>query len=1333
MASTALRTLALAGVLFMFGGFPAQATTPNVLLVMFDDMNDLGMPGSRPNTPNLDSFREGALFFSNNQCPATLCNPSRCAILSGVSPHRSGVYTNDDNPWESGGVFEHTETLPHCFKNNGYKTVVAGKIFHNDSYHPTAQLDAMFDDHTNIGGGYGPFPTTPAIPAEEIDSGIWLNYQIWDGPDSDFADVVNTDKIVSELQAAHGQPFFISLGLYRPHDPYTAPRRFFDANPLNEVVLPPVVADDLADLPAIAQEWALNSAANHQKVVDGGYWEELLRAYYASVSFADWNFGRALAALDASPYASNTIVVVCADNGFHNGEKEHWGKKTLWEKSANTLFMVRAPGITSTNTTCTEVVSLQDLYPTLIELCGLTPPVHEIDGRDLSGLLANPQSGGSSVPVLSCHESGNYTLRDDRYRYIQYADGSEELYDHDLDPNEWNNVEAEQAYQAAKSALATNLPAETIHGFANPLDVPSGNPNIFKEGNTYYLLDRNNRKRSTDLVHWEAMPDWVDLAGSGLSGMWASHMVKAGGTYYFYFSSETASSGGLHTISVASATNITDTFELLAAPMWWNGNGYIDPYVMEAGGEYYMYYTYQKINPASGGNAKVYVSKLKPNMQELDGSPTFCIQPSQAWENGWQEAVHVLQHNGYYYMSWSSDLYSGPNYKVGYATSASPLGPWTKAAENPILARAVLPEGEVLGSGAMAFVESPDGNELFGLYFTHSKTDTQGVRQLNLDRVTYEDNGAAPDRLVVAGPSLDLQPWPSGVAAPTVATGQDDFSAAALDDRWINIWNVNSDKYWLFGGFLKIIPKKGDLYVGSAEDASQNIFLQYAPQYQRHSIFTRLLLPTAAKPIFGYIHYWQDPRNYIQMKLFEDDLVKIEQMVDDQLKVYEVQPLATGIEHLEIIRRTETDRFQFRVKAAGGEWEQLPLEVPDEFYATKVLKCGLGAGVEGDSNPSESNVVLFDSFGVDREVPDEASSGIRISLRGDNLATDKNNVVAGVVNGGGTWMADAASSANYSGDDANYPCITAALDTALDGAAFQIRFDPGVFDNVSTSETFGVRALNKTTSTASEGMGVRYGSAGAGIGGTTNDGFEGVAFNIGTTNAGLLTNYVLQVTKVELANFEVESAIILNNKTGEYLAFDANNIGTIPVDVSSLGIEVPGGRALPDAGVNQTGDADFTLMFGEIPTNSGFRLAAIEVELVCTASVHAYDTWAASHLLIQGEAGDDDGDGLANLCEYAIGGNPTNSLENGYETGFFVGSGGGSNWLEYLYPRKTVDDSGIEYRLVQREGLVDGTWTNGIYVETGTADLGEGMEFVTNRFPVDSNTKFIRLEIERVE
>jgi hypothetical protein len=744
-----------------------------------------------------------------------------------------------------------------------------------------------------------------------------------------------------------------------------------------------------------------------------------------------------------------------------------------------------------------------------------------------------------------------------------------------------------------------------------------------------------------------------------------------------------------------------------------------------------MYYTYQLSNAGSGGKAKVYVSKLKPNMQELDGSPTFCIQPSQAWENGWQEAVHVLQHDGYYYMSWSSDFYGGPDYKVGYATSTSPLGPWTKAAENPILERAVLPEGEVLGSGAMAFVESPDGNELFGLYFTHSKTDTQGVRQLNLDRVTYEDNGAAPDRLVVAGPSLDLQPWPSGVAAPTVATGQDDFSAAALDDRWVNIWNVNSDKYWLFGGFLKIIPKKGDLYVGSAEDASQNIFLQYAPQYQRHSIYTRLLLPTAAKPIFGYIHYWQDPRNYIQMKLFEDDLVKIEQMVDDQLKVYEVQPLATGIEHLEIIRRTETDRFQFRVKAAGGEWEQLPLEVPDEFYATKVLKCGLGAGVEGDSNPSESNVVLFDSFGVDREIPDEASSGIRISLRGDNLATDKNNVVAGVVNGGGTWMADAASSANYSGGDANYPGITAAADTALDGAAFQIRFDPGVFDNAPASGTFGYRLLNKVTSTASEGMGVRYGSAGAGIGGTTNDGFEGVSFNIGTTNAVLSTNYVLQVIKVELANFEVESAIILNNQSGAYLAFDANNIGSILVDVSSLGIEVPGGREIPAAGVNSTGGADFTLMFGETPTNSGFRLASIEVKLIPTL-VHPYDAWADSYPLVYGENGDDDGDGLANLYEYGVGGNPTSATDTGISIGFQTLGSGGSNWFEYIYPRLLDPDSGIAYKLLQRTDLAEGSWTNGIYEETGSAHLGDGMESVTNRFATETETKFIRLEIERV-
>ncbi|MGE4488703.1 MAG: sulfatase [Kiritimatiellales bacterium] len=434
---------------------------PNVLFILFDDMNDLGEPGASPQTPNLDAFRKKAVLFAQNQCTAPLCNPSRCAILSGISPYRSGVFSNDQNPWQEGGVFHNVETLPECFKKNGYESIVAGKVFHTDKHFTQAQLGAMFDDYEQISGGYGPFPTDPAIPKDEIEAGDWLNYQLWTGPDSDFPDVRNTDKIVSELSITNRtKPFLMSLGLYRPHSPFTAPSRFFDMNPLKDVILPAYLENDLSDVPKIGRELAATGGGNQKKIMDGGWWRPLVRAYYACISFADWNFGRVMTALENSPYADNTIVIVCADNGLHNGEKDHWSKETLWDKSARTLLMIRVPGLSVSNSTCESAVSSIHLYPTLVDLCSLTPPHQILDGYSLRGILSDPVNHAFSFPALTSYQTGNFTLRDQRYRYIRYWDNTEEFYDHQLDPNEWTNAAGSPVYTGVKEYLQQFVPAE---------------------------------------------------------------------------------------------------------------------------------------------------------------------------------------------------------------------------------------------------------------------------------------------------------------------------------------------------------------------------------------------------------------------------------------------------------------------------------------------------------------------------------------------------------------------------------------------------------------------------------------------------------------------------------------------------------------------------------------------------------------------------------------------------------------------------------------------------------------------------------------------------------
>ena len=518
--------------------------------------------------------------------------------------------------------------------------------------------------------------------------------------------------------------------------------------------------------------------------------------------------------------------------------------------------------------------------------------------------------------------------------------------------------------------LAIRRGGETISGFANPLDITGGNPNIFKAGDTYYFSSQNARKTSQDLVHWNDKPDWINVSASDVSGLWASSLFEKNGTYHLYFSAKTPITGDLHAICVATATNLNDTFTVAAAPMWWDGYGYIDPFVVDFGGTNYMYYTYQLANGT--GDAKVHVAQMKPNMIEIDFATTnFCIQPSEPWESQWQEAVHVMEHEGSYYMVWSTYAFSGPNYRVGYATAPSPTGPWTKAPENPILQQAVLPEGQVLGPGAMSFTESPDGAELLGIYFSHPKINATGPRQMNLDRLHFENNGANPDRLVVDGPTLETQPWPSGATPSSVALGADGFDGSGLDSRWVNVWNGNLDNYSLANGHLAIRPIKGDLTPKAEPDLSdigysENIFIQYAPQNASHQSRAHVLLPTATKPVFGYIHYWQDPRNFIMLKLLAGS-VKVEQMVDDALTVQTFTPtLSNPIEQLEIIRRTDLGVFQFKIGTADDEWETLPIELIDRFHGSKVLKCGVGAGVEGNSNPSSDKLIMFDEYGLYR-------------------------------------------------------------------------------------------------------------------------------------------------------------------------------------------------------------------------------------------------------------------------------------------------------------------------------------------------------------------------------
>ncbi|NQT38922.1 MAG: sulfatase-like hydrolase/transferase, partial [Planctomycetes bacterium] len=251
----------------------------------------------------------------------------------------------------------------------------------------------------------------------------------------------------------------LAVGMFRPHLPWYAPQKYFDRYPLDDIVLPVVPDDDLDDIPEAGLRMA-KPGGDHAKVLATNNWEKAVRGYLACITYTDGQIGRLLDTLDASPYAENTIIVLWTDHGWHLGEKHHWRKFTLWEEADRVPLVFVVPGLTGRNVRCERTVSLLDLYPTLVDLCGL-PARKELEGRSLKPLLADPAAAWER-PVVTTHGRNNHAVRSERWRYIRYGDGSEELYDHQADPMEWTNLAGERKHAAAKKELSQWLPKVNV-------------------------------------------------------------------------------------------------------------------------------------------------------------------------------------------------------------------------------------------------------------------------------------------------------------------------------------------------------------------------------------------------------------------------------------------------------------------------------------------------------------------------------------------------------------------------------------------------------------------------------------------------------------------------------------------------------------------------------------------------------------------------------------------------------------------------------------------------------------------------------------------------------
>jgi arylsulfatase A-like enzyme len=446
----------------------APAQRPNVVLIVLDDMNGWLSRRDYPalQVPHLDQFRGQALNFVNAACSVTVCSPSRASFLSGLHPSTGGAYLNGADPWDKPGSRHGAlQSLPEFFKARGYLTWGGGKLFHSPL--PRARLAAMFDVEAKARNGFGPFPDA----AHRRGGNQFAGVQPWTGPDTDFPDVENADQAVDFLGRPQEKPFLLFYGLWRPHTPYTAPRRFFDLYSKTRFDLPAGwQPGDLADIPPEGRR--LTDGLKRVQVdgrIDEDRWREELLGYCANTSFADWNIGRVLAALDHGPHAANTLVVITSDNGFHCGPKERWEKGTLWELSAHVPLLVRGPGVR--RGTSPRTVSLVDLYPTLAGFCGLGEPAHRLDGRSFVPLLRDPAAAWDR-PSFTAYGKGNGSIRDERYRLIRYHDGTEELYDHASDPHEFNNLAGRPDHAAIAARLRRALPDTWAPSWGGRWEVP---------------------------------------------------------------------------------------------------------------------------------------------------------------------------------------------------------------------------------------------------------------------------------------------------------------------------------------------------------------------------------------------------------------------------------------------------------------------------------------------------------------------------------------------------------------------------------------------------------------------------------------------------------------------------------------------------------------------------------------------------------------------------------------------------------------------------------------------------------------------------------------------
>ncbi|MCZ6673205.1 MAG: sulfatase [Verrucomicrobia bacterium] len=422
----------------------SAADRPNVLFIAVDDLNvwvtHLGR-NQQAMTPNIDRLASRGITFEHAYCAVPACEPSRAALMSGQRPWTTGCYRNSDE-WLQ--IIPEGQGLSMRFKEAGYHTVGAGKIYHSDERFESEWTEYMDGS---------PYSNSGNVPKDQG----YHEPLLMDIEDEDISDWHIVDWCIEQMNTKRDEPMFIACGLHKPHLPFAVPRKYYNAFPLEDIKLPPFLEEDLDDLPPAGVRMA-GAQNDYKRFQENGRWKAAIQSYLATCAYTDMNIGRLLDALDKSPIRDNTIIVLWGDHGWSLGEKKHFRKFALWEEPTRMPYIWVVPGMTKAGTQSTRPVDLMSIFPTLCELTDISIPKY-VEGVSIVPLLKDPQANWG-IPAITTYVYQNHAVRSERWRYIRYADGGEELYDHSKDPYEWTNLALDPTYTSVKLGLRAWLPTE---------------------------------------------------------------------------------------------------------------------------------------------------------------------------------------------------------------------------------------------------------------------------------------------------------------------------------------------------------------------------------------------------------------------------------------------------------------------------------------------------------------------------------------------------------------------------------------------------------------------------------------------------------------------------------------------------------------------------------------------------------------------------------------------------------------------------------------------------------------------------------------------------------